>query len=77
MKTLRFLDSSGDLELKFDDSEAMKEARDEARRLFERARMGGAIAFSVNRTGGRADQKVDDFSAVENETVVVPRIVGG
>jgi hypothetical protein len=37
----------------------------------------GAVAFSVNRKGGGADQKAGEFSALEDETVVVPRIVGG
>jgi hypothetical protein len=77
MKVLRFLDSSGDREISFDDSEAMAEARAEAQRLFENALAAGAVAFSVNRAGGKADQKVGQFSALENETVVVPRIVGG
>jgi hypothetical protein len=77
MKTLRFLDSSGDLEIEFDESETLAEARAEAERLFARALAGGAVAFSVNRAGGAPDAKVNDFSALEDETVVVPRIVGG
>jgi hypothetical protein len=77
MKILRFLDSSGDREISFDDSEAMAEAKAEARRLFERSMAAGAVAFSVNRKGGGADQKAGEFSALEDETVVVPRIVGG
>lgn len=77
MKVLRFLDSSGDREVFFDDSEAMSQARAEAQRLFERSLAAGAVAFSVNRTGGKSDQKVTNFSAVEDETVVVPRIVAG
>ena len=77
MKTLRFLDSSGDLELGFDYSETLANAREEAQRLFERALANGAVAFSVNRAGGQPDVKVGDFSKLEDETVVVPRIVGG
>jgi hypothetical protein len=77
MKTLRFLDSSGDRTLFFDDTEARAEARAEARRVFQRALANGAVAFSVNRRGGRPDQKVTDFAALEHETVVVPRIVAG
>ena len=76
-KVLRFLDSSGDREIRFDDSEAMEEARAEAQRLFESSIAAGAVAFSVNRTGGAPDRKVGDFSTIEDETVVVPRIVGG
>lgn len=77
MKTLRFLDSSGDREIGFDESEDLAAARAEARRLFDAALSNGAVAFAVNRTGGRADRKVGDFSQLENETVVVPRIAGG
>ena len=77
MKTLRFLDSSGDLELNFDESEALEKARAEAQRLFERALASGAVAFAVNRAGGQPDARVGKFSELEDETVVVPRIVGG
>lgn len=77
MKILRFLDSSGDREISFDDSEAMADAKTEAQRLFERSMAAGAVAFSVNRKGGKPDQKVGEFSALEDETVVVPRIIGG
>jgi hypothetical protein len=76
-KILRFLDSSGDRELRFDDSEEMAQVRAEAQRLFESSMAAGAAAFGVNRTGGAPDRKVTDFSTLENETVVVPRIVGG
>lgn len=77
MKTLRILDSSGDREFFFDDSEAMAQARAEAQRVFERSLMAGAAAFSVNRTDGEPDRKVTEFSALEDETVVVPRLIGG
>jgi hypothetical protein len=77
MKVLRFLDSSGDRTLYFDDSEALAEARAEAQRLFERSLAKGAIAFNVNRGGGKPDEKVTRFADVEDETVVVPRIVAG
>jgi hypothetical protein len=76
-KILRFLDSSGDLEIRFDDSEEMTQVRAEAQRLFESSLAAGAAAFGVNRAGGEPDRKITDFSALENETVVVPRIVGG
>jgi hypothetical protein len=77
MKTLRFLDSTGDREVRFDETDALSQARLEAQHLFERALANGAVAFSVNRGGGQSDQKVGDFSSLEDETVVVPRIVGG
>ena len=77
MKTLRILDSSGDRVVDFDETEATALARREARALFERMLAAGSTAFKVNRGDGRPDEKVTDFSALENETIVVPRVVGG
>ena len=77
MKTLRILDCSGDRALSFDESAASARARREAERLFTRMLANGASAFKVNRGDGRSDEKVTDFSSLENETVVVPRVVGG
>ena len=42
----------------------------------ERMLAAGSTAFKVNRGDGRPDEKVTDFSALENETIVVPRVVG-
>jgi hypothetical protein len=77
MKTLRILDSSGDRVIEFDETEATALARREAQALFERMLSSGSTAFKVNRGEGRPDEKVTDFSALENETIVVPRVVGG
>lgn len=77
MKIIRVLDSSGDREMIFDDGEACAVTRAEARALFEHMLAGGATAFKVNRGDGRLDEKVTEFAALENETVLVPRIVGG
>ncbi|HMK23516.1 MAG TPA: hypothetical protein VK466_14365 [Terriglobales bacterium] len=77
MKILRVLDSSGDRVIVFDDSEATASARAQAQALFERMLAGGSTAFKVNRGEGKSDEKVTKFSALENETIVVPRIVGG
>ena len=77
MKTLRILDSSGDSVVRFDDNDAASAARKEAQALFERMLASGAVAFKVNRSEGKPDEKVSDFSALEDETVIVPRIVGG
>ena len=76
MKIIRVLDSSGDREITFDDSEASL-TRADAQALFEHMLARGATAFKVNRGEGRADDKVTDFGAIENETILVPRIVGG
>lgn len=75
MKILRVLDSSGDRVVTFDDSDAQALAR--AKSLFERMLADGSTAFKVNRRAGRPDVKTTDFSTLENETIVVPRIVGG
>jgi len=77
MKTLRILDSSGDRVIDFDETEPTALARREARALFERMLASGSTAFKVNRGDGRPDERVTDFSALENETIVVPRVVGG
>jgi hypothetical protein len=77
MKTLRILDSSGDRVIEFDETEATALARREAQALFERMLSSGSTAFKVNRGEGRPDEKVTDFSTLENETIVVPRVVGG
>ncbi|HEX4986082.1 MAG TPA: hypothetical protein VFV71_08455 [Burkholderiales bacterium] len=75
MKTLRVLDSSGDTSISFDDS--TPEARAAARALFDARLAAGATAFKIRREHGRPDEKVTDFWALEEETVIVPRIVGG
>ncbi len=77
MKTLRILDSSGDRVIEFDESEANTAARREAKALFERMLASGSVAFKVNRGDGRPDEKANDFTALEDETVIVPRVVGG
>jgi hypothetical protein len=77
MKTLRILDSSGDSVITFDNRDAASVARKEAQALFERLLASGAVAFKVNRGEGKPDEKVTDFAELENETVIVPRIIGG
>jgi hypothetical protein len=77
VKTLRILDSSGDSVVSFDDSDAALVARKEAQALFERMLASGAVAFKVNRGEGKPDEKVTNFSDLEDETVIVPRIDGG
>jgi hypothetical protein len=71
------LDSSGDRVINFDDSEACVSVRAEAQALFERMLARGATAFKVNRGKGLVDEKVTEFSEIENETILVPRIIGG
>jgi len=77
MKTLRILDSSGDRQLIFDDTDVTSPARAEAQAMFARLLAGGATAFKVERGGGAPDEKVADFSALEEHTIIVPRIAGG
>ncbi len=77
MKTLRVLDSSGDQVILFDDKLSASKAAREAEALFTRLLNEGSTAFKVNRGDGKLDEKVTDFSVLENETVLVPRIVGG
>ena len=77
MKTLRVLDSSGDRVINFNETPTTAKARKEAQDLFERLLASGSTAFKVNRGEGKPDEKVTDFTALENETIVVPRVVGG
>jgi len=75
MKVLRVLDSSGDRVLSFDDTRAS--VRAEAQELFERLLANDFTAFRVNLVQGKPDEKVTEFSNLEKETIVVPRMVGG
>ena len=77
MKMLRVLDSSGDRAISFDNSQENAGARAAAQDLFDRLLANGSVAFKVHRTNGRPDEKVTEFSALENETIVVPRVMGG
>jgi hypothetical protein len=77
MKILRVLDSSGDRAIAFDDTPATARAGAEAQVLFERMLAARSTAFKVNRGEGKPDERVTEFSALENETILVPRIVGG
>lgn len=74
-KILRTLDSTGDTVVEFDPADAVATA--EAKALFDRLRAEGRAAFAVNRAGGAPDAKLTDFSQLENETVLIPRVVGG
>lgn len=80
-KILRRLDSTGDTAIEFDPDVKTKpasKATDEARALFERlTAKEGAIAFNVNRGDGKPDEKITKFGQIENETILVPKIVGG
>lgn len=71
MKVLYVMDSSGDKRVIFEG-----ENSDEARALFERLAATGAVAFKIHRDG-KPDEKVTDFDKLEDETVIVPRVVSG
>lgn len=80
-KILRRLDSTGDTAIEFDPevkSDAEAKATEGARILFERLTGNeGAVAFNVNRGDGKPDEKITQFGQIENETILVPKIVGG
>jgi len=75
MKVIRVLDSSGDRVVNFDETDAGSRAEAEA--FFTRMLSEGAAAFKVNRADGKSDEKTTTFSTLENETILVPRIIGG
>ena len=77
MKTLRVLDSNGDTELVFDETEATASARAEAEALFNRLRAEGATALAVTPGGETPAQRVENFNELGDETIIIPRIVGG
>lgn len=74
-KVIRFLDSTGDTRVAFkeDDPVAMAKAKE----AYDAAVKKGSIPFAVNRAGGAEDKKLTSFDQVENDTIMVPRIVGG
>lgn len=75
---IRILDSSGDSRFEFDledqtvDGHRMNTA---AREAFEHAMSAGGQAFNLKPEGD--SEKIKRFDQVGDETVVVPRIVGG
>ena len=77
MKKLRVMDSTGDTEVVFDESQAESAATKEAKDLFDRLTKKSAAVFSINRGKGLADKRVKDFNDLEAENVVVPLITGG
>ena len=66
-----------DTEIKFDETQARDKATIEAQALFDRLTNKGAAVFAVNRGEGQADKRVTDFKDLEQDNVVVPRIVSG
>ena len=77
MKTLKVMDSSGDTVVEFDETQAEANATQEAKELFERLTSKGAAVFAVNRGEGQTDKRVTDFKDLEQDNVIVPKIVGG
>lgn len=79
-RIIRVLDSSGDSKVEFDDkleTVADHAAKDEAKALFERMTRAGAIAFNVTPGSSAPAEPVKSFAKIGEETVIVPKIVGG
>lgn len=70
------MDTSGDSPIAFrdDSSPAVKQA---AEALFERLLSRGHRAVNVHRTEGRQDEFISKFCQIENETLIIPPVVGG
>ena len=77
MKTLKVMDSTGDTEVRFDETKLKDKATIEAQALFNRLTNKGAAVFAVNRPEGQPDKRVKAFSELEQDNIVVPRIVSG
>jgi len=75
MKTITVLNSRGDTVVKFDEVTGKAEA--EALALFKRLMRSGHAAFKVNRANGLPDERVAEFYALEQDTLIVPNVVGG
>ena len=71
MKTIRVLDSTGDTVLQYDPTDT-KAAR-EAEALFGRLMSEGSAAFRTGADGG----KITSLDQAGEETIVIPRVVGG
>lgn len=77
-KVMKIMDRTGDSRVEFECGEAIKsKAETEAQELFERLTAKGAAVFAVNRPNGQEDKRVKNFSELEEENIVVPRIVAG
>ncbi len=74
-KTIRFLNSTGDKEITFD--EASVENLAEAKAALKKAFAAGATALDVSAGAETAAKRVTKFEELGEETVVVPKIVGG
>ena len=72
MQVLRVLDSSGDSVLEFDAADSTASATQAARELFERLTSGHYAAFD-----GAGGGKIASFNQVGDETLLVPKLVGG
>ena len=78
MKTLRVLSSEhGDLELKFDGTTDTATAEEEARALFDRITKSGGVVLNVKPEGTGPSQRVTKFDELGEESIAIPRIVGG
>jgi transcription elongation factor GreA len=81
MAKLRLLCSQGDRVVEWDPRQAeageraARAAVEEAERIFETARRGGATAFKVEP--GRPAERLERFDPRVDELVIVPRVAGG
>lgn len=74
-KIIRFLNSTGDQVLEFDETDA--DAAQKAHEAIAKAIRNGATAFDVSAGPNTPAKRVESPAQLGNETVVVPRIVGG
>lgn len=79
IQTIRILDSSGDRPITWGPVTNGLEAAalEQTRALFYRLLADGHTAFKVNRADGKPDERVRDFSQLEEETIIIPRVIGG
>lgn len=58
-------------------NEVDAKATAEAKALFDKLMGEGRVPFAVNRGNGEPDKKLTNFNETENDTVFIPRVVGG
>lgn len=78
-RVIRVLDNTGDSVVEFDsEAKAEDKAKAAAKALFERlTKERGATAFDVSKGPNEPARVVKNFADVGEETILVPRIVGG
>lgn len=74
-RLLRVLDGTGDtrIEYELENPESLADAR----RAFDEAVRKGSSVFNVKPGSDETTQRIEDFSKLSEEAIIVPKITGG